>query len=294
MSYNFTNDKKKAGAPQDVIEKGLEWFKEKYIDSDPSGHNVWWKNNPDSGTVTFSNLPNVLPCICGDHPFPVDVAMTKMNNGLEQQHLHCGLPRSGSTVVWQIMNEFFPNQIVRSHEFYDVCPLLYEWKKIVCCVRHPYDVYGSLIRTATKSSDDQVEKEFDRYMDEMKKWLILEKLRRVFPSMVMKIPEILYVKYEDFYGQDRERVNYVLDYLGIDASDEKRDEIAKKFSIDKNAERASLLSGFGEMDKDSQIHGSHISEKRGKIFASSIDEENKQKIQETYSWFFDIFNYTHY
>ena len=284
---------KRKGVDDKVVSSAVDFFDKKYSDCQPDGQNAWWTQS-ENGQVCFTNLPNVLPCICGDHPFTVTPPMLKREGGYAREYLHCGLPRSGSTVVWQIMNEVVPNKIIRSHEFYDVCPLLYSFKKIVCCVRHPYDVYSSLLRTATKSSPGQVEKEFEKYMNEMKKWLFLEKLKMSFSTMISGVPDVLYVKYEDFYGRDRERVDYVLNYLESDLADREKDHIAQKFTVSKNIERASDLSGFEEVDADSQIHGNHVGEKKGKVFASSLDEETKQKIQETYEWFFGIFNYTHY
>ena len=112
--------------------------------------------------------------------------------------------------------------------------------------------------------------------------------------MVPMAPEIFYVKYENFYGKDFERAQSIIEFLDIDCKADKIREVSQKFSIDKNIKRASGLNGFGEVDQDSQIHGEHIGDKKGMIFSSSLTEEIKQKIQETYGWFFDIFNYTHY
>jgi|TARA_R110001583_G_scaffold25188_6_gene91339 hypothetical protein len=285
--------KRKKGQSHEAQNLGINFFSEKYKDSEPTGRNVWWIQ-PSPGNVSFGNLPNVLSCICGDHPFPVGPPMGKTLNGKIRDYLHCGLPRSGSTVVWQIMDEVFPDEVVRSHEFYDVCPLLYDFKKIICCVRHPYDVYSSLLRTSSSRDVAAIEKEFSVYMGEIKKWLLLQHLKVSVPAMVNDVPDILYIKYEDYYGQDLKRVKSILEYLCVDIDNIRQNEIAQKFSVDKNEERAATLSDFSEVDKKTQIHGNHIGAARGAIFSSSLNEENKQKIQETYQWFFDIFNYTHY
>ena len=251
----------------------------------------WCYVDPEDHSMYLKSIPGVIDCLCGDHPWPNAPRFGRILEEHVRDYLHCGLPRSGSTVVWQIMNELFPNKIVRSHGFADSCPLLYEYKKIICCVRHPFDVYESMKRTGISSYN--VEEKFDEAMIDLLSFTTLDFMNQNLKFLTPQL-NLQFVRYEDFYEKDEERVKWIS--LAVDKFLSQKDikYIANKFSIDRNTERADKLNGFSEIDVQSQIHGDHIGNNRGKPYSSTISEEKKQIIEEKYSWFFEYFQYTYY
>ena len=249
----------------------------------------WFKLS--DGCMHLRNIENVLPCLCGAHPFPPKPVSIKKEGGIKKDYLLCGPPRAGSTVVWQISNEIHPNLFLRTHGFSDSCPLLFDFKGIICTVRHPFDIAASMFRV----KEYDVEVDLHNSLLDMSKFAVLDHIIKSFGDVVRPVRpdlKLIFLRYEDFFNKDRERVVAISKFLEKELGDSEIDRISQKFNVQKNIERSSLLSDFTDVDENSKLHGGHI----GRLLGSpgqgfQLDESFKKSIYETHRWFFDFFGY---
>tara|TARA_Y100000310_G_C20375572_1_gene665583 strand:- start:76 stop:687 length:612 start_codon:yes stop_codon:yes gene_type:complete len=198
--------------------------------------------------------------------------------------LQIGNPRSGSTVVYQIMNEMYPKEVKKSHNIRDSCPLLNSVDAIICTVRHPYDIVGSLLRLSPLNEEDAVNK-ISRSMSSVNAILGITNMNWL--SIWLDVPSVdcMFIRYEDFYDKDVKRVKDISNFLEIKISDYEIEQIAQKFSIDENKKRS--IRG------DEWVHKDHIGSENGVpgFYRDKISQGLKDKLYENYGWFFQTFNY---
>ena len=236
------------------------------------------------------NLPDVYSCLCGSHPLPSQPVVQRMvaaYDGFDRpvKYLVSGIPRSASTVIWQIARMLGDEAVIKSHGFNDSCPLFNKYEKVICTVRHPFDAYFSSLRALGESLEWM-----DQSMEEMKKFLKFQKFQECMDYR--SDLQLYFIKYEDFWNDDLKRIKHLASLLEVECSYAKALEILSETSLEHNAERT---QGNKESVayKNSGILKGHIGNLQGKPGqGAQLAQDVKKRIIENYSWFFEHFNYS--
>lgn len=165
-----------------------------------------------------------------------------------QSIVMCGIPRSGSTMVWQILQDLYPDQtILQTH------PAIWtpDGSIAVVTIRDPRDIVASLYRVRLSRNGKTTGDVEDL------KAVIVQAYRHfnALPAIICK-PCIL-IKYEDFYNQRDVLYAILQRRLKIEIPLIKRQELDLKFSLAANRKRADDLVDFNVVG-EYQIHGDHI------------------------------------
>lgn len=160
----------------------------------------------------------------------------------------CGIPRSGSTLVWQILSEVLDQDIPKTHPG--------DWDPdgvslAVVTIRDPRDVAASLYRVRISRGGPEVGG--PEGLDN-----VLRQLQMYFRSVpkVLKGPHIL-LRYEELFENIDLIWGVFLGEFGVRIPCTEQSRIEEKFSLQANRERAACLKDFNEFD-EYRIHGDHI------------------------------------
>ena len=202
-----------------------------------------------------------------------------------------GVMGSGSTVAWQIINDLNSQKILKSHGFQDCCPTLARFDHVIVTVRHPFDRYFSWRRRHGRLHEESTQKdiEYDKSQwEDVYRFLMLNRLQIAVgyrPDM-----KITFLKYEDFWNKDRERIIFLSNLLEKRVSDFDVDRILSETSIEKNLELSqtdeNVVLGEVSIKKD------HVGEKRGiPGQGSELCKSVKKEMLSSYEWVFNVFGY---
>lgn len=167
-------------------------------------------------------------------------------------------PRSGSTLVTNILKEILPEKkILKQHNYIEQS----ESSKIpvVVTYRHPLDCIASAIQAYKLNPTDKVIKERIISLEKCGIWDVLK---------IKHNPNVLMLRYE-YFVDDFEIIYSELErFFQIKISQEKRRDVTKRYQISEVENRIEKmnLSSFNEYDKASLWHGNHISKYKGKPF----------------------------
>ncbi len=161
----------------------------------------------------------------------------------------CGIARSGSTLVWQLLSGVFPNQeIPKIHprEFVE------DGSFLVVTIRNPFDVAASRYRIRISRGGMDVGNciGLEAELYEMK-----EQYELLLPIVKLKNSVLLW--YEDFYDNYDIVFGVMESHLGVVVDHQLRESLKRKYSLEENKRRAAGLSSFNSCGKD-KIHGDHI------------------------------------
>ncbi len=162
-------------------------------------------------------------------------------------------PRTGSTLVFNVLREIFPKRrIDKSHNYEPK----FEKYPVVVTYRHPLDAMASSIqRYGRTPTDEEIEKQIKEF-EENSLWDILS---------IRHHSNVLMLKYEEFY----EDYDYIFDHLerffGMTISAEKRRDITGKYNIEAVDKQVREYGDFQTYDTVTQLHGRHISAYKGGV-----------------------------
>jgi hypothetical protein len=164
----------------------------------------------------------------------------------------CGIPRSGSTLVWQIVSEVTGLTIEQTHPLY-----VREngWNlrgtKLIITYRDPRDLATSLYRVRLSRGGPGVGGE-----DGLK--CVIHRAKLYFDAArTFRGEGHLFLRYEDFVDDRSVVFAGIKELTGIDVAPDERARIVEKFSLEANRARAARLPDFNVIDKNG-IHGDHI------------------------------------
>ena len=159
--------------------------------------------------------------------------------------------RSGSTLVFNILQDLFPTKYVKKQHNYDL-----EDKKFptIITYRHPYDCIASLILKDQVSPTNQIIE--DKIMLFRKDgW---NDFLNQFESS-----KILFLRYENFYNDIDLILNSIEGYFKIHISENKKVKLRNKYKISSVKKEIEKFKSFSEFDPKSHFHGNHISKYLG-------------------------------
>lgn len=169
--------------------------------------------------------------------------------------MQVGIIRSGTTMMWQILNRIFPGT-VKKHKFENTR------RFIVATYRDFRDIMVSIYR---KHNDIDFSK-FDELPQMNEKAVVqycqftIDRMTPIYSySQNYEYPQILWMRYEDFFC----KFDYIYDNIekwqNIQITQYLRKEIEKDFNIEENKRRMKQTRDMGKKwDKGSRIFANHI------------------------------------
>lgn len=185
---------------------------------------------------------------------------------------------SGSTFVWQIVNALDKRRTKKAHTLFPLRPGMF----VFFVYRDPRDVICSY---AKRLYPDLIETEgLEAALIKAHTVLFVNLKRQNLIKTFLKAKEkqVCVIKYENYFGGDEGLlVDTIAERMKISLARRKRRELLQNFSIQKNKERADQLKIFDNFDRETHIHGNHISS-NGKtgIWKSMFTEKVKQIVKE--------------
>jgi len=161
----------------------------------------------------------------------------------------CGIPRSGSTLIWQILQALYPEQeILKTHpDIWDP-----DGSTAVVTIRDPHDVVASLYRV-------RLSRDHGRQVGTMRD--LLQAIDRMLISYaclwsVLDGPSVV-LRYEEFWDDHDVIYNALSTTFRTTISPSTRHSLSEQFGVEANRERASKMRDFRDVD-EFQIHGDHM------------------------------------
>ena len=163
-----------------------------------------------------------------------------------------GPPRSGSTLVYNILTELFPGKkIFKVHMLRKMCSVL----NTVGTYRNPLDSIASslLVHGIDHPSDDDVKRHVSTF--------ISSGFNQI--TQTLESQNTVMLKYEDFMCDYNVIFNAIEGLFSIDVTENKRSSLKEKYGIKAVERKIEDLNGFAETDKKTKLHGNHISKHKG-------------------------------
>lgn len=165
-----------------------------------------------------------------------------------------GWEASGSTFVLQIIKQL-------GHDFKKIHGYKREFNNhlVFYTFRDPRD---SIVSNARRHLSDMWEKEGREaaLIKEIDNFIKRQNHQNIYIAQSMK--NVILIRYETFFnGHEKQLIKLIADQLLVPLTEDKINTIYNNSSINKNIERAKKMKGFKEFDRDTFIHGQHISNK---------------------------------
>ena len=159
-----------------------------------------------------------------------------------------GMERSGSTVAWQIVKHLTGVSPTKTHTYTPGdAPVLYTF-------RHPKEAYLSLRRCFEQIYPTSIAVDYA----EERICMQLSVFSRLQKDFAEQNRNVLFLRYEDFYFREEERIKMIAGWLGLEVKERHLREIAKKTSVQLNKAVAGTTTNFGDFDETTGLHGKHI------------------------------------
>ena len=199
----------------------------------------------------------------------------------------CGIPRSGSTLVGQIVSSLFPEEtVLKTH------PTWVDWTPdpsefIITTVRDPRDVASSLYRVRMSRSGSTAGGKNGMAHVIQRTQTHFMALMTLLMRQDLNISEL---KYEDFAHDHDVIFDLISEIFLTRISKETRKRLSEKFSIEANRKRASKLKDFNEVD-DRAIHGDHVGPVEPGSYRTTLPEWGVEMIDRECSRLVKVWGY---
>jgi len=246
-----------------------------------------------------------------------------MNNNELNIPVLLGMPRSASRMTWQILKFLLPEAKpeswypdfgfpehdwpVRRHAYIPEIPAIYTY-------RHPVEAYLSYLSRVRQDLGKQVPKlltsadpktglhmldlddtyemtETTAAKDVMvaigDQWVVYDKLRE---DQKAGRP-VLFMKYEDYYGNQEGRIKTIAEFIGTDISQDKTDLIMSYTDIKLNAKRGQAIADYVSDSIFSHGHNQETGIQRGHVNTDMWGEPGKY-LSSNPSFVMDVYNGT--
>jgi hypothetical protein len=166
-----------------------------------------------------------------------------------------GPPRSGSTLVYNVIREGYPERTVLK-EHWLTRYYRHPWSRapIVCTVRHPLDVVASRIQV---DGDMPTTESIERNLQAVAHYRLLLRIRHD--------PRVLTLRYESFVNDFDYLFDQLEQFLDERIDNETKTNIRGRYDLDEVRQKAKRLGSFENWDREDHIHGNHISAYGGRV-----------------------------
>ncbi len=187
----------------------------------------------------------------------------KVSKLLGQNIIQFSPPRSGSTLVYNILREIFPNKNIDKKHSY---PENDQKFPVVVTYRHPLDSIASSIQRYELEVNQEILKQQVAEFEENGIWDVLK---------IKDDPNVLMLRYEDFVHDFRVIFNEIETFFNVQISEEKKQVINEKYQIKSVENVVKKMGNFENYDKVTNWHGKHISGYKGRpyYFKEFFEEE---------------------
>jgi hypothetical protein len=178
----------------------------------------------------------------------------------DAKFLHYTVGRSGSTFISQILKEVLgKDHVWAGHE-----PITFPFtkgEKLVITYRDFRDVAASYWRVNNDIQNHALNSgKVKMSANDVAKYskMVADLVHRHMDPTHKAHPDALLMKYEDFFPANYDYIfSRIEKHFNIKLSAERRDEVAKKYNLAINKQRAAKFSSFKKFDKE-YVHGLHI------------------------------------
>lgn len=201
-------------------------------------------------------------------------------------------PRSGSTLVWQILDYLFedpnytkykwthPNIVQKTHTL-DYSLLNKPSHFFVTTLRNPIDCMVSwMLVSKHPFTKESIDKNIAQYLN----YFSLLKL-------VESANNSIILRYDKFYNDNNVIYNAIEKAFGVEITKSMRETMNKKFSKDNNKKIADTMKDFDEVKKDSFIHGDHFNSTEVSYWRQKIPKEFHVYVEQRFIGILNYFNY---
>jgi hypothetical protein len=151
----------------------------------------------------------------------------------------CGIPRSGSTLVWNATKLILDNKPIKTHEYHK------KYDKNIISYRHPYDICVSLVNCGACCNYNSAVRHFITSYNKFIQYKRDDKRN-------------LFLKYENFWDNYEYLIESISDHLEIKISKLDKLKIIMQIRVDEAQKISDKFKKFSKYDKESLIHGNHI------------------------------------
>jgi predicted O-linked N-acetylglucosamine transferase (SPINDLY family) len=201
-------------------------------------------------------------------------------------------PRSGSTLVWQILDKLFedptytenkwlkPNIVQKTHTL-DYSKLDNPNYFFITTIRNPIDCMVSFMTVNreefTKENIETNMKLYLNYFDVLK--------------LVKKSKYSVILRYEQFYDDFTVIYDTIEKVFGIKITTAQREEMNSTFSRTQNKKIANTMKNFDSWEKNSFIHGDHINSSKISYWKDKIPLQFQAGLEKAFAVALNTFQY---
>lgn len=150
-----------------------------------------------------------------------------------------GIPRSGSTLVWNTTKLILGERPIKTHDYH------IKYDKNIISYRHPYDICVSLVNCGACGEYKSAVRHFITSYNKFIQYKKDDKRN-------------LFLKYEDFWDDYDYLIDNISNHLGVTVSKVEKSSIIMNTCVDEAQKISDKFKKFSKYDTESLIHGNHI------------------------------------
>jgi hypothetical protein len=178
----------------------------------------------------------------------------KINRLIGKTIVQFGPPRSGSTLVYNILRDVFPKKYIEKRHTYRHNDLKVP---VVVTYRHPLDCIASSIQRYELTPTDEVIEQQISEFEENGIWDVLA---------IKDNPNVLMLRYEEFVYDFEVIFNGIEKFFDIKIPLETRNVLTGRYQIEAVETIVEKMGTWAKYDKRTYWHGKHISRYKGVPF----------------------------
>lgn len=192
------------------------------------------------------------------------------------------LPRTGSTLIWNILKLYSENPL-KVHSKSELEHPLKKYRFIVS-MRNPLDITCSIISVLNLSFNEHG---LNQAINKIKSHNFNHLIE------ILENQDSLCLKYEEFYNNYDFAFENIDCFLNQKISNEKKIHFKNEFSLSKVRKISQSQKSFGQYDSVTKIHGNHLSKMNGKIdsYQDYLSEEMICFLRSELKEYIQYFNY---
>jgi len=165
----------------------------------------------------------------------------------------CGIPRSGSTLVWLLLQKILDRQVIKAHPASwspEPCEL------IVSSIRHPYDTAASCFRTRiVGKGDGSLENSQCTKQGLTAELNMMNSNFEALKLWIQKYPgKVVILRYEEFFDNFNVIFHMIKEQLGVDVPTSQRKALIQKYSFESNRKKSLQINPGESIERMGTSH----------------------------------------
>ena len=192
-----------------------------------------------------------------------------------------GPPRSGTTLVYNILKDIFPKRSVETRHYYRDKDKKFD---TVVTYRNPLDsIVSSILRYKLNPSEDVIKKQILEF-EKNGIWTVLK---------IKNNKNVLMLKYEDFLNNYENIYNKLEPFFNINISVSTRSLITNSYNIKATEKIISKMKSYKEIDKETLFHGNHMNLNKGEpnYYKKFLNTKQIANLKNVYKEYLSVFGY---